>query len=72
MLANKIPFDKYFLPKYATETLINGNISECISYLRGLFQYGKVGMNVIHDELISIMNQVPERYEYVKKETFTN
>jgi len=68
---NKIPFDQYYIHNYATETLINGNISECIQYLQGLFDYGKPGMRVIHDELCSINYSIPARYKYIKDKVFS-
>jgi hypothetical protein len=71
MKINHTPFDQYLINNYAVNTLINGNISECIKYLRGLFEYGKPGMNVIHDELLNIRAQVPDRYEYIKEKTFS-
>lgn len=65
------PFDKYYIHNYATETLINGNTSECIKYLQGLFEYGKVGMRAIHNELISINYSVPGRYKYIMDKVFS-
>lgn len=69
-MTKTISFDQYYIHNYAADTLHNGNISECIKYLRGLFEYGKTGMSVIHDELINIKNNIPERYEYIKNKTF--
>lgn len=67
----EIPFDKYFIKGYALETLINGNISECIEYLKGLFEYGLTGILCIHEELITIKEEYSDRYEYIKARVFT-
>jgi hypothetical protein len=70
--ANTIPFDEYYIHAYATETLINGNTSECITYLKGLFEYGKVGMRAIRQELLSINYTVPDKYKYVMGQVFSS
>lgn len=68
----KSKLEEAFIKKdYAVETLINGNISECIDYLRKLFKCGTIGISVVHEELKSIQELVPDRYEYIKKKVFT-
>lgn len=56
---------------YAAETLINGNISECVNYLKGLLEYGLIGIGTMHDELMTIKEQYPERYDYVRAKVFS-
>lgn len=71
-IKNKIPFDVYMQRNnYAFETLINGNISECIQYLKGLIDYGLIGIGALHDELIGIKEHCPDRYEYIKAKVFS-
>jgi hypothetical protein len=52
MKKQQIPFDEYYMHNYATETLINGNTSECIKYLQGLMDYGKAGILTLHNDLL--------------------
>lgn len=48
---------------YACDTLINGNISHCIDYLRHLNMHR---MSIlIHKELCLIKEHCPDRYDYV-------
>jgi hypothetical protein len=61
----------YLSPNYAIDTLINGNISECITYLRSLIGTGLVGISVVNDELSEIKIHCPERYNYVKEKVFS-
>jgi hypothetical protein len=49
---------------YACDTLINGNISECINYLNKLIDIGF--FIIVHDELTIIKENIPNRYEYIK------
>lgn len=58
-------------PKYGVNTLINGNISECIIYLRELISAGSAGVNIAYEELNDIKELCPERYEYVKEKVFS-
>ena len=57
---------------YASETLINGNITESINYLNKLIDLGF--FIIAHDELIIIKESVSNsRYNYIKsKLTFKN
>jgi len=64
-------FTDYFIENYAVDTLINGNISECIRYLRGLLDFGKAGIQTLHEELIRIKTEAPEKYNYVLKKVFS-
>jgi hypothetical protein len=68
----KTEFVKTLQPNgYASETLINGNITECINYLNKLIDMGF--FIVAHDELTIIKENVPNRYEYIKTNlTFQN
>ena len=50
---------------YASETLINGNISECIRYIELL--YSKNLNTWAHEELTLIKENCPERYNYILK-----
>jgi len=58
-------------PQYGVNTLINGNISECINYLRELISAGSTGVNIAYEELNDIKELCPERYEYVKEKVFS-
>jgi hypothetical protein len=49
---------------YACDTLINGNITECINYLNKLIDKGF--FIIVHDELTIIKENIPYRYEYIK------
>lgn len=69
----KISFDKYVQPlMYSVETLINGNISHCIEYLKGLKSYNDAGLLTLHKELLLIKIHAPERYEYIINKVFTD
>lgn len=64
-------FEKVFIPdNYAVFTLLNGNISECIRYLRELKETGIVGQKTVHEDLMMINEMVPEKYQYVKNMVF--
>lgn len=56
---------------YAVDTLVNGNISECIAHLRLLISNGLPGIELVHDQLMKIKESCPERYEYVKLRVFS-
>lgn len=49
---------------YACETLINGNISECIKYLNELIKEGF--FIIAHNELVMIKENQYNKYEYIK------
>lgn len=67
-----VPFDVYIQTyPYAVETLINGNVTECITYLKGLIEYGLIGIGAMHDELITIKEQYPERYAHIRAKVFS-
>ncbi len=68
----KTPIDEILEPNgYASETLINGNITECISYLNKLIDLGF--FIIAHDELIIIKENIPNWYKYIKANlTFQN
>lgn len=56
---------------YAYQTLLNGNVSECIRFLNELIQQGF--FIVVHYELTIIKENAPNRYDYIKsKLTFKN
>lgn len=62
---HKTEFVKILQPNgYASETLINGNITESINYLNKLIDMGF--FIVAHDELTIIKENVPNRYDYIK------
>lgn len=68
---NKIDFKTYVQPTpYALETLINGNISHCIEYVRGLLSYGINGIHAAHDALVLIKEDYPASYNYIKTHVF--
>lgn len=48
---------------YAAETLINGNISECVRYLNEFINNGY--FKTAHEELIKIKEDCPEKYPYI-------
>ena len=60
----------YVCPDYAVNTLINGNISECIKYLRDLIGTGITGMKEASEQLTKIKEDCPERYEYIKENVY--
>jgi hypothetical protein len=65
-------FEQIFVcPDYAVTTLINGNISECIQYLRDLIGTGITGMKEASEQLIKIKEQCPERYEYINDKVYS-
>ena len=55
---------------YAAETVINGNVSHCIEYLRDLRECGIVGEMVAHDELVNLKQTCPDKYNYIKEKVF--
>jgi hypothetical protein len=63
--------DVYAGENYATETLINGNISHCVTYLKDLLECGTNGINVVYHELESIKTNVPDRYNFIKTAVFS-
>ena len=64
-------FEKEFVAaNYGVETLINGNITECLEYLRRMKKTGLTGEMLVHEELTNIKSLVPERYEYIKSKVF--
>jgi len=68
---NNNDFETVFIaPDYALETLINGNISECIKYLRALIGTGLTGMKEAADQLMKIKEQDPERYQYINNKVY--
>lgn len=69
---SETPFDVYVqINGYAAETLINGNISECIKYLKGLIEYGLTGIGAMHDALMRIKEECPDRYDYIRAKVFS-
>lgn len=70
-LTKRKVLDEVFIHSgYAAETLINGNISHCIEYIRELTDCGKTGIQIAFDELEMIKQQVPERYNFIKASVF--
>ena len=70
-IKNTTDLEKVFIcPNYATDTLINGNMSECINYLKDLIKTGIAGQLIAHEELTNIKEQVQDRYEYIKDKVF--
>lgn len=68
---NEKEFEQVFVcPDYAVTTLINGNISECIKYLRDLIGTGITGMKEASEQLIKIKEQLPERYKYINDNVY--
>lgn len=68
---NEKEFEQVFVcPDYAVNTLINGNVSECIQYLRDLIGTGIVGMKEASEQLIKIKEQLPERYKYINDNVY--
>lgn len=66
MKTEKPTFDNYYLPRgYAAETLINGNFTHCVEYLRGLLNYGTTGAKAMHEELQLIKEYAPDRYNTI-------
>lgn len=64
---HKQSFTEYYEGRgYASETLINGNFSHCVEYLRGLLDYKETGLKTMLDELDLIRENCPERYEAIK------
>lgn len=61
----------YVSPNYAVETLVNGNITECITHLRDLISSGITGVDLAYEQLNEIKIQVPEKYKYVKDKVFS-
>jgi|APGre2960657373_1045057.scaffolds.fasta_scaffold238668_2 hypothetical protein len=53
----------YVAHGYAAETLINGNISECVRYLNELINNGY--FSTAHEELIKIKEDCAEKYPYI-------
>lgn len=60
----RVEFTKIYVKHgYAAETLINGNISECVRYLNELINNGYFSTS--HEELIKIKEDCPEKYHYI-------
>ncbi len=72
MTNTQTKLEQILLPDgYACETLINGNISECIKYLNELIKEGF--FIIAHNELVMIKENQFNKYEYIKsKLTFKN
>lgn len=67
----KKTFDEVFVaPDYALTTLINGNVTECISYLRDLIATGATGSQEAHEQLVKICEADPTRYRYILSKVF--
>lgn len=63
---SKLEFIQVFVcPDYAVITLQNGNISECVRYLRELVGTGLTGMKDATDQISKIKHHFPESYEYI-------
>ncbi len=56
----------YVYDGYAADTLINGNVSECIRYIKEMMNLGSAGIGIAVDELMKIKELCPERYDFVK------
>lgn len=57
--------DEIFISEnYSIDTLVNGNITECIRYIDELISNGY--FTPAHEELVKIKEQYPEKYKYVK------
>jgi hypothetical protein len=57
----------YVYDGYAADTLINGNISECIRYISEFMNLGAAGIGIAVDELIKVKELCPEKYDFVKE-----
>ena len=56
--------DKVYVHEgYAAETLLNGNISECIRYIKEIAEFS---LEIAFDELLKVKELCPNKYEYVK------
>ncbi len=65
-------FEQVFIcPDYALNTLINGNVSECIQYLRDLLGTGITGMKETSEQMMKIKKHCPERYQYINDNVFS-
>ncbi len=62
--------DIFIEKDYTVNTLINGNISECITYLKDLIECGNVGIGIVYEELSNIRELSPARYDYIKNNVF--
>lgn len=61
---NRVEFTKIYVKHgYAAETLINGNISECVRYLNELINNGY--FSTAHEDLIKIKEDCAEKYPYI-------
>lgn len=61
----KQKIEEIMLPSgYAADTLINGNISECIRYLNELLEYRATVF--VWEELNDIKERCPEKFSYIK------
>ncbi len=66
-MKNNQTFTEYCEHKgYAAETLLNGNFTHCVEYLRGLSNYGAIGAYRLHEEMQNIKETAPHKYEAVK------
>jgi hypothetical protein len=63
--------ETFVAANYATDTLVNGNISECITYLKDLLECGSAGVKIVYEELDSIKANVPDRYNFVYHNVFS-
>jgi len=61
----------YVCPDYAVNTLINGNISECVKHLRDMIGTGLNGMSYATEQLMKIKEQCPEKYEYIHSKVYS-
>ena len=69
---NKIDFiEAHAGYNYGVETLINGNVSECVRYLKELIGTGMAGIEEAHEQLMQIKQSCPDRYDYVKENVFS-
>ena len=69
---SKLEFEQiYVCPNYAIITLKNGNISECVRYLRELVGTGLSGMREATEQLTKIKYHFPERHEYIIEKVYS-
>ena len=70
--SNGIEYEKFVqYPGYACDTLINGNKSHCIEYLQQLICSGLAGTHWAFDELLTIKNNCPDKYDYIIDNVFS-
>ncbi len=64
MTNKQTTLEQILLPEgYACETLINGNVSQCIKYLNELIKEGF--FIIAHNELVMIKENQFNKYEYI-------